>query len=208
MEQERNRNKMEENLLQKIQQDLKQTLSQKRYLHSIGTMKLAEKLAKQYHVNPEEAVLTGLAHDMAKELPKEERIKYIEENHIPIDEIEEKNTGLLHGKIGAHMAKTKYGFSESMQKAIAYHTTGSPDMDTLAKIIFIADKAEETRDYEDIEIVRKLAKKDLDQCILYILDFTIKQNIDKKKLVHPNSILTRNKILLQINNSMNTLHNT
>lgn len=186
---------MEENLLQKIQQDLKQILSEKRYLHSIGTMKLAEELAKQYHVNPEEAALTGLAHDMAKELPKEERIKYIEENHIPIDEIEEKSTGLLHGKIGAYMAKTKYSFSESMQKAIAYHTTGSPDMDTLAKIIFIADKAEETRNYEDIETVRALAKKDLDQCILYILDFTIKQNIDKKKLVHPNSILTRNKIL-------------
>ena len=68
---------MEENLLQKIQQDLKQILSEKRYLHSIGTMKLAEELAKQYHVNPEEAALTGLAHDMAKELPKEERIKYI-----------------------------------------------------------------------------------------------------------------------------------
>lgn len=186
---------MGENLLQKIQQDLKKTLSQRRYLHSIGTMKLAEKLAKQYHVNKEEAALTGLAHDIAKELSKEEQIKYIEENHIPIDEIEQKNTGLLHGKIGAHIVKIKYGFSESMQKAIAYHTTGNPSMDTLAKIIFIADKAEETRDYEDIEIVRALARKDLDQCLLYILDFTIKQNIDKKKVIHLNSILTRNNIL-------------
>lgn len=189
---------MEENLLPKIQQEVSQVLSERRYLHSIGTMKLAEKLAKQYHINPREAALTGLIHDIAKELPKEEKIEYIEKNNIPIDEIEQVNTGLLHGKIGAHIAKTKYGFSESMQKAIAYHTTGSPEMDTLAKIIFIADKAEETRNYKDIETVRTLAKENLDQCILYILDFTIKQNIDEKKLIHPNSILTRNKLLFNL----------
>lgn len=85
-----------------------------------------------------------------------------------------------------------------MQNAIAYHTTGNPEMDKLAKIVFIADKAEKTRNHKEIETVRTLAKQNLDQCILYILDFTIKQNIDEKKLIHPNSILTRNKILFNL----------
>ena len=189
---------MEENLLQKIQQELKQVLSEKRYLHSIGTMELAEELAKQYGVNSKEAALSGLIHDIAKEMPKEEQIKYVEENHILIDQLEQTNTGLLHAKIGANIAKIKYGFSENMQNAIAYHTTGNPEMDKLAKIVFIADKAEKTRNHKEIETVRTLAKQNLDQCILYILDFTIKLNIDEKKLIHPNSILTRNKILFNL----------
>lgn len=90
---------MEENLLQKIQQELKQVLSEKRYLHSIGTMELAEELAKQYGVNSKEAALSGLIHDIAKEMPKEEQIKYVEENHILIDQLEQTNTGLLHAKL-------------------------------------------------------------------------------------------------------------
>ena len=185
--------------IEKIQKDLKTMLSEKRYNHSIGTMKMAEKLAKQYGMDPEEAGLTGLVHDMAKELTPEESFKYMKENNLEIDEIEQKNVKLLHAKIGADMARKKYGFAENMQKAILYHTTGSPDMDILAKIIFIADKAEENRKYEEVEMVRNLAKNNLDECILYILNFTIKANIDKEKLVHPNSFFTRNQLLIQKN---------
>ena len=185
----------------KIQEELKTMLSEKRYHHSIGTMKMAEELARQYGIDTEEAGLAGLVHDMAKELTEEESLKYMKENNIEIDEIEQKNAKLLHAKIGADMAKKRYGFPENMQKAILYHTTAYPEMDMLAKIIFIADKAEENRKYEEVETVRNLAKKDLDECILYILNFTIKANIDKEKLVHPNSFLTRNQLLMNKNSN-------
>lgn len=179
-----------------IKKELQDTLSEERYKHSLGVMKMAQTLAKQYNINEQEALLTGLTHDMAKELSQEENLQYIKQNQIEIDEIEKRNTSLLHAKIGANMAKERYGFNQKMQNAIAYHTTGNPDMDTLAKIIYIADKIEENRNFEGVEELRKLALKNLEETVVAILSYDIKKNINKGRLIHPNSILTRNKLLM------------
>ena len=181
--------------LENIQKELKETLSEERYNHSIGVMKMAKKLAKKYNQDENIAELTGLAHDLAKEIPLEESIKYIKENNIQVDEIEIKNPALLHAKVGAVMAKNKYGFTEEMQNAIKYHTTANANMDTLAKIIYVADKTEENRDFEEIETLRSLAMENLDEAILAILAHDIKKNINKKRLIHMDSILTWNKLL-------------
>ena len=70
-------------------------------------------------------------------------------------------------------------------------------MDTLAKIIFVADKTEENRKYDDLQTVQKLADEDLDKCILYILDYMLVDNVKKQKTIHPDSIKIRNKILIE-----------
>ena len=183
--------------IEKILEDVKNTLSEKRYIHSIGVMKQAEYLAKKYGQDVEIAKAVGIVHDIAKELTEEEKIKYVEENKIEIDEIEKINIGLLHAKIGADICKKKYNFTEEMQNAIKYHTTGNENMDTLAKIIFVADKTEENRKYDDLQTVQKLADEDLDKCILYILDYMLVDNVKKQKLIHPDSIKIRNKILIE-----------
>lgn len=183
--------------IEKILKDIKSILSEKRYIHSIGVMKQAEYLAKKYGQDIEIAKVVGIAHDIAKELTEEEKIKYVEENKIEIDEIEKINIGLLHAKIGADICKKKYNFTEEMQNAIKYHTTGNENMDTLAKIIFVADKTEENRKYEDLQTVQKLADEDLDKCMLYILDYMLVDNVKKQKLIHPDSIGIRNKILTE-----------
>ena len=183
--------------IEKILKDIKSILSEKRYIHSIGVMKQAEYLAKKYGQDIEIAKVVGIAHDIAKELTEEEKIKYVEENKIEIDEIEKINIGLLHAKIGADICKKKYNFTEDMKNAIKYHTTGNENMDTLAKIIFVADKTEENRKYEDLQTVQKLADEDLDKCMLYILDYMLVDNVKKQKLIHPDSIGIRNKILTE-----------
>lgn len=182
--------------IEKIQADLKTILSEKRYNHSLGVMKKAKELAKKYGEDPNIAALVGLAHDIGKEIPNEEKLKYVQENNIKIDEIEKYNIGLLHAKIGADITKKKYDFTADMQKAIKYHTVAEPNMNLLAKIIFVADKIEENRNYEKVEELRKIAEINIDNCILEILNYTIKENIDKGRLVHTNSVLTRNKLLI------------
>ena len=185
-------------LLERIKKDLKQNLSEKRYIHSIGVMEMSEELAKIYDVDVETAKIAGLLHDIAKEIPKEEMLKYVKENNIAITEVESINIGILHGKIGADIAKKKYNVSEQIQKAIAYHTTTNPNMDILAKIVYIADKIELNRksDNFDIETERKLAKENLDKALVLILDNTTKYLIDNNKLLVKESIETRNKLLI------------
>lgn len=190
-----------EELLNKIDNDLKKVLSEKRYNHSLGVMKKAEELSKIYKIDIDKAKLVGLAHDIGKELSKEEMLEYARENSIEVDSVEEVNVGLLHAKIGADICKKKYGFSKDMQNAIKYHTVGNENMDLLAKIIYVADKIEDGRTYKDeekmkeLQVVRDLATKDINKALVYEIDSSITYTIQKHKLIHPDSILTRNMLL-------------
>jgi len=186
-------------LIEQIKKDLKEILSERRYIHSLGVMEMAGKLAKIHNEDIETAKIAGLLHDIAKEMPKEEMLKYVKENNIETNKIERINTAILHGKIGADIARKRYGVSKQIQDAIKYHTTTSPEMDTLAKIVYVADKTEMNRKSEDydIEYERKLAKKDLDAVIIYIIDANIKSLIDKNKLIEEESVKTRNSLMIK-----------
>lgn len=199
-----NDDKKVQELLRKINQDIQRELSEKRYNHSIGVMKKSEELAKLYKVNINKAKLVGLAHDIGKELSKEDKLKYVKENDIEIDRIEKINVGLLHGKIGADICKKRYDFTEDMQDAIKFHTTGNKDMDLLAKIIFVADKIEEGRKYKDknkmqeLELIREAAKENLDEAMLGLIDSSLIYTMQKKNLIHPDSISTRNQLIINL----------
>ena len=84
-----------------------------------------------------------------------------------------------------------------MCDAIANHTTGKENMTLLQKIIFVADKIDETRTYSDVEYYRNLAREDLDKTILEIINYVIKDKIESDKPILEQSIKTRNYILLE-----------
>ena len=186
-------------LIEQIKKDLKDILSEKRYTHSIGVMEMAAKLAEIYGADVETAKLAGILHDIAKEMSSEEKLKYVKENNIIINEVERINTPILHGKIGADIAKKKYGINEQVQRAIEYHTTTNPNMDLISKIVYVSDKIELNRKSEDYDIKyeRELALKDIDKTIIYIIHSNIKSLLNKRKLIEAEMIETRNKLLIE-----------
>ncbi len=188
--------------IEEIKKDLKEILSERRYYHSISVMNKAIDLAEFYNEDVDEAALAGLAHDMAKEISYEDSLKIANENGIVFDEIELINHKLIHGKLGGFLAGSKYGLNERIQKAICYHTETFFEMDNLAKIIFIADKIEDLRsdDEPGIKEERELSKKSLDECMVLIIDGTIKRLIEKGRIIHPAELLTRNYLILRKNN--------
>ena len=70
-----------------MKEDLKNILSERRYIHSVGVMEMCEKLAKIYKVDVEKAKIAGLLHDNAKEMSPEEMLNYVKKNNIEITEI-------------------------------------------------------------------------------------------------------------------------
>ena len=183
--------------IEQIKEELKPVLSERRYIHSIGVMEMCEQLAKIYGVDVQTAKIAGLLHDIAKETTSEEKLEYAKQNNIEIDEVEKTNPQILHGKIGAYMAKAKYGVSKEIQNAIEYHTETNPNMDTLAKIVYVSDKIELNRKDENFEIKyeRELATKDLDETVIYIIDANIIKLIKNKKLINPTILKTRNTLI-------------
>ena len=188
-------------LIEKIKIDLRESLSEFRYNHSIGVMNKAIELAKIYGEDEDKAALAGLTHDIAKEISNEEAFEIAKKNNIVFDEIQKRNTRLLHGIIGAIIVKEKYGFDEQIQNAIKYHTATYYKMDMLAKIIYVADKIEETRrPFEKLEIWRKIANTDIDQAIILIINFVAERIIEENGLIHPAMIETRNFLLMKRKN--------
>ncbi len=182
--------------IEELKNVLKNKLSEKRFFHSICVMEMCEKLAKHYNVNIEEARLLGLAHDIAKEMPSDEKLKYAKDNNIPVCIVERYSPTLLHAKIGADICKKDFGFSDKMCRAISLHTTGGENMDLLSKILFIADGIGLDRTYENVDYIRDLAFKDLDESILYMLNLTIKECLERNSPIHTDTILARNWLLM------------
>ena len=180
-----------------IEKIVKETLSEKRFLHSKGVAKTAEELAKIYGEDDKKAKIIGIAHDIAKEMPKEDASNYAKEHNIIFDEVEQKESGLWHSKIGAYVAIEKFGFTKDMAQSIMYHTTGNTNMTTMDKIIFLADKTEDGRTVEAYIEAREVAKTNLDEAILIILKETIKYCLNKNSLIHPDTIELMNKIISQ-----------
>lgn len=181
--------------IQELEKIVQKNLSEYRYYHSKCVQKRCKQLALIYKVDVEIAEKVGIMHDIAKEMYEDEKLQYVERNHIVIDEIERKNPELLHAKIGAHMSKKLYGFTEQMARAIQAHTTGKTNMDILAKILFVADATGEDRTFENVERLRKKSETNLDEVIIYIIEKNIVDNLKKGRLVHPDGIYARNELV-------------
>lgn len=178
-----------------VERVVKNTVSKERYYHSVCTAEACESLAKLYKVDVKKAKLIGIAHDIAREMPEKEKLEYIKANKIYADEIEKKRTGLLHAKIGADICKKEFGFTNDMKDAIEAHTTGKLDMDILSKILFIADCIGDDRKWDDVNLIKAMVKKDINQAVIYVLDVIIKDMLEKGKVIHPDSILARNGLI-------------
>lgn len=178
--------------LQEIRKKVKKELDKDRYEHTKGVMYTAACLAMAHEGNMEQAMLAGLLHDCAKCVPNDEKIRICEENHIIISSVERENPTLLHAKLGALYASTKYEVTDpEIIHAIKIHTTGEPGMSLLDKIIFIADYIEPKRDKAaHLDEIRKLAFEDLDACMADILYDTLHYLNTKKGAIDPNTQLT------------------
>ena len=113
---------------EKIYEDAKNALSEKRFKHSECVVKRAIEYARIYGANEEEVKLVAIAHDIAKEIPKNEMIDYANKLGVELDDIERTNLNLVHAKRGANICETKYSFTEDMVNAVKYHTTGRENM--------------------------------------------------------------------------------
>ena len=181
--------------IENIIENLKATLEEERFEHSIGVMEMAVKLAKLYGADEKKAELAGLLHDLAKNIPYDDMYKMCEDFGIELDEIIMKQPGLVHAFLGAYLAKRDYGIDDEIYDAIYYHTVGKPNMSLLTKIIYISDSIEKNRNYDGVEELRNLAFEDLDRALVVQIDNTIRSVLKKRTLLHTNTIDTRNYYL-------------
>ena len=161
--------------LRKIEKSLKNELDSQRYTHTLGVMYTAASLAMAHQVNMEQAMYAGLLHDCAKCISNEKKLKLCSKYQIAVSEAEKRSPFLLHAKLGAFFSKIRYHVTDpEVLHAIQVHTTGEPHMNTLDKLIYIADYIEPNRrKAPNLQKVRRMAFQDLDVTMLQILSDTL-----------------------------------
>lgn len=159
----------------KLRKKLKAKLSPARYEHSLSVSFTCLCLAMRYEYPLDKAELAGLLHDCAKCYTDKEISNYCNKHRIPVTDAERMAPAVLHAKYGAWLAKKRYGIDDQeILDAIACHTTGKTEMQTLDKILYIADYIEARRDKaRNLPAMRKLAFEDLDEALYQIMKGTL-----------------------------------
>ena len=162
-------------------------LKAKRIPHVLGTEQAAAELARRYGEEEEIARRAALLHDCAKRLDRKQQLETAERYGLPVDELEREETGLLHAKNGAAMARDLLGVDDAIYSAIYWHSTGKADMNTLEKIIYIADYIEPTRSFPEVEKLRQATARSLDEGLYAGLANTLEDTLRRGKKVHEKS---------------------
>lgn len=182
--------------MEEIIEYIRKNLSDYRYTHTMGVAETAKKLAKIYGADPDKAYVAGLLHDCAKELSLDAMLSLCGKYKIDTDEMTKSSARLLHGIVGAHIAREKFGIDNEIFDAIAYHTTGKARMSILAKIVYIADYIEPNRSFDGVEAIRDLAVSNIDKAIIASSGNIIVHIVNKGGIIHPNTVEARNYLLM------------
>ncbi len=153
-----------------------------RLKHVEGVYFLAKKLASIYNLPLEKITYASILHDISKFETKEYMISLINDNDI----INNYPFETWHAFAGANYVKKILKIQdEDIINAIRYHVFGRFNMTLLEKIIMLSDFCEETRTFDEANIVRKilLEEKNLDKALYFYYYYLIKHLEEDNKNV-------------------------
>ena len=185
---------MNENEFRKI---LQERLTPKRYNHSLEVAKEAKRLALKYGCDPEKAYFAGLLHDITKNTPDEKQLQIMHDFDIILTDVEFGAKKLWHAVTGTAYVKNVLKIDdEEILSAIRYHTTAKADMTLLETVLYLADFTSADRDYDDVDVMRRLVDESLQGSLRYALCYTMKDLVNRELAVHPDTVAAYNQILL------------
>jgi predicted HD superfamily hydrolase involved in NAD metabolism len=168
-------------------------------MHSINVMETSIELAEKYGADAEKAGLAGLLHDCARDVKNEDVLGLCQKYGVRTDEITREYPGLLHGQLGACLARDLYGAEDpEVLEAIACHTMGRSGMPLISRIVFLADYIEPARHFPGVEEIRRTADESLEKAMLMGIDNTIGYILEKGQPLHPDTVITRNWVLTEL----------
>lgn len=188
---------MSPSLRQTVLNWLKTAVPQKRLQHILRVEEMAIALAQHHDLSIVQAQQAGLMHDLAKCFPPDKLLSVAAAEGWDLHPVERQTPHLLHAPVGAVVARDQFGVTDDVVlQAIAAHTLGSPDMDAIAMVVYLADALEPGRgENPHLQHLRQLSYGDLWSAVYETCVFSLQHLLEKKRLVHPRTILTHNQLL-------------
>lgn len=166
-------------------------LSKGRFRHTLAVADCAEEMARHHGLDPIKARCAGLAHDLAKEIPREDQVSLARRwglLHYPEDE---QNPAVLHGPLAAYWLEHYYKVDDAdVLAAVANHTLGRPGMSPLEMLVYSADLTERNRAFPKVDILRQSLYDDLEKGTLDCVERTLIYLKQKNNPIHPLTQMT------------------
>jgi predicted HD superfamily hydrolase involved in NAD metabolism len=177
---------------------VQQQMPAKRWVHVQGVMSSAVELAQKYGADPVKADLAALLHDYCKYWPVDRQAEVLTA-HGAAGDLLDHDKQLWHGPAAACYVRDEFAVEdEEVLDAIRYHTSGRVGMTLLDKIVCLADYIEPSRDFPEVDKIRKKAENSLEKALIAGFDSTISFLISKKQKVYPLTLLARNALINEI----------
>ncbi len=179
-------------LEQNIRNWLKENLLHKRYQHSLRVANWCRELARIYGADENKAYLAGLLHDVARTYTNDQLVEIARREQLDVDQASYEQPILLHGPVGAKMAKDVFGVTdEEIVSAVWIHTTADAAMPIISQLLFLADMTEPNRDWAGVNKARDLARTNKDMSTFLCLDNKIKWLTQYQRNIHPKAFIAR-----------------
>ena len=173
--------------MEQLEQEVIRLLKPQRVAHVLGCRDTAVLMARRWGANEDDAARAGLLHDVTKALDGPLQLHVCRAYGVELDDFSQKNPKTLHALTGSLVAERIFGENEAVVAAICSHTTGKANMNTLEKIIYVADYMEPNRDFPGVEELRHLAFTDLDAALKLGLTMTLDLLKEQGRDISPES---------------------
>ena len=132
-------------------------LTKKRYKHSLSVARLCEEFALNNGYDMHIAYYIGLFHDIAKYMPKDEMLKWMQS---VCPENMEYPVAVWHGFVGAAVTKDIFLIENPIIYNAIYHHGLGTSQDPYAMMVFCADKLDPLRGYDSTKLI-EICNKDI-----------------------------------------------
>ena len=173
--------------MEELEQVVIRLLNPNRVAHVLGCRDTAADLAGRWGADVTDAARAGLLHDITKAIDGPLQLTLCDEYGTMLDDFSRRYPKTLHALTGSLVAERVFGENEAVVSAIRSHTTGKANMNTLEKIIYVADYMEPCRDFPGVERLRELAYSDLDAALKCGLEMTLEHLAQQGNEVSPES---------------------
>lgn len=182
--------------LKDIHLKIEMHLGEELYQHSLGVAATARELALRFGADDYRAYLAGLLHDYGKGYEPDKLLEMAGKLGLVLDYYSRMEKRLLHAPVGAALLPVEMGIDDKeIIAAVACHTTGSPEMNIMGKVVYLADFIEPGRKFPGVDKIRRIAGENLDEALLAVVDETIISIVKRGLLLHPLSVSFRNSLI-------------
>ncbi|MFC1522261.1 bis(5'-nucleosyl)-tetraphosphatase (symmetrical) YqeK [Elusimicrobiota bacterium] len=159
---------------------LKARLPRERFKHTFGCVRFAQELAGIHNVDSRKVRIAGLLHDFSRT-----------KNSFIC-----RKEALAHGRVSARLARVIFGVrDQQILDAIGSHVEGPLSLNKIARVIFTADVCGYDRKYKSASVLRKIARKSLEQGFSAALNQKIAYLKAFKYGVHPTTLALAFRLL-------------